>query len=72
MKKTIHVDDSLFASAKAACGARTDTETVRFGLESLVRRAACARLRALRGAEPSASDVKRRREKPPRSKHRVA
>ena len=50
MKKTLHVDDGLFDQAKAACGATTDTETVRLGLEALVRRAAYERLRALRGS----------------------
>jgi Arc/MetJ family transcription regulator len=64
MKKTLNLDDQLFAEAKAACGAVTDTETVRLGLEALVRHAAYERLRALRGSEPDAQDVPRRREKP--------
>ena len=34
--------------AKAACDVTTDTETVRLGLEALVRHAAYERLRALR------------------------
>jgi Arc/MetJ family transcription regulator len=63
MKKTLHIDDALFREAKAACGATTDTETVRLGLEALVRRAAYERLRALRGTEPQAQDIPRRREK---------
>jgi Arc/MetJ family transcription regulator len=62
MKKTLNVDDELFNSAKAASGALTDTETVRLGLEALVRRAAYERLRALRGSEPNAEDVPRLRE----------
>jgi Arc/MetJ family transcription regulator len=62
MKKTLNVDDELFNSAKAASGASTDTETVRLGLEALVRRAAYERLRALRGSEPNAEDVPRLRE----------
>jgi hypothetical protein len=62
MKKTLNVDDQLFEQAKAACGAATDTETVRLGLESLVRHAAYQRLRALAGTEPEAQDVPRRRE----------
>jgi Arc/MetJ family transcription regulator len=70
MKKTLHVDDRLFAEAKTACGAASDTETVRLGLEALVRRAAYERLRALRGSEPSARDVPRRRERPPRRRGR--
>jgi hypothetical protein len=64
MKKTLHVDDALFKDAKEACGAATDTETVRLGLEALIRHAAYARLRGLRGAESHAQDVARRREKP--------
>ncbi len=61
MKKTLNVDERLLEQAKAACGAATDTETVRLGLESLVRHAAYERLRALRGSEPHAKDVPRRR-----------
>jgi len=70
MKKTFNVDDKLFREAKAACRATTDTETIRLGLEALVRHAAYERLRALRGAEPHAREVPRRREKP-FSKRRV-
>lgn len=62
MKKTLNIDDELFSSAKTACGASTDTETVRMGLEALVRRAAYERLRSLRGSEPEAEEVPRRRE----------
>lgn len=62
MKKTLNVDDQLFEAAKEACGASTDTETVRLGLEALVRRAAYERLRALRGSEKKQADVPRRRE----------
>jgi hypothetical protein len=64
VKKTFNIDDKLFREAKSACGAATDTETVRLGLQALVRRAAYERLRALRGIEPNARDVPRRREKP--------
>jgi hypothetical protein len=64
MKKTFNVDDKLFREAKAACGAATDTETVRLGLEALVRHAAYERLRALLGSEPHAREVRRRRERP--------
>jgi hypothetical protein len=71
MKKTLNVDDKLFEQAKLACGAATDTETVRLGLESLVRRAAYERLRALRGTERHVEDVPRRREKVS-AKHRIA
>jgi hypothetical protein len=71
MKKTLNVDDQLFREAKAACGATTDTDTVRLGLEALVRHAAYERLRALRGSEPDAQDVPRRRDKAA-SKRKVA
>jgi Arc/MetJ family transcription regulator len=63
MKKTLHIDEKLLRAAKQASGAATDTETVRLGLESLLRHAAYQRLRALRGSEPDAVDVSRRREK---------
>ena len=71
MKKTLNVDGKLFQEAKVACGATTDTETVRLGLEDLVRHAAYERLRALRGVEPRAQDVRRRRERRP-AKRKVA
>jgi Arc/MetJ family transcription regulator len=71
MKKTLNIDDELFEQAKSACGAGTDTETVRLGLEALVRHAAYERLRALRGTEPHAQDVPRRREGPTR-RHKSA
>jgi Arc/MetJ family transcription regulator len=61
MKKTLHIDEDLLREARSACGANTDTETVRLGLEALVRHAAYERLRALRGSEPLARDVPRRR-----------
>lgn len=64
MKKTFNIDDRLFREAKMACGAATDTETIRLGLEALVRRASYQRLRDLLGSEPHAQDVPRRREKP--------
>jgi hypothetical protein len=71
MKKTFNLDDKLFREAKAACGAATDTETIRLGLQALVRHAAYQRLRALLGTEPQAQDVPRRRERP-RAKRRAA
>ena len=61
MKKTLHIDEDLLRDAKAACHASTDTATVRLGLEALVRHGAYQRLRALRGSEPRARDVRRRR-----------
>ncbi|MEZ0326178.1 MAG: type II toxin-antitoxin system VapB family antitoxin [Fimbriimonas sp.] len=61
MKKTLHIDEELLKEAREASRATTDTETVRLGLEALVRQAAYERLRLLRGSEPSASDVPRRR-----------
>jgi len=64
MKKTLHIDEELLRQAKVACDAKTDTETVRLGLEALVRHAAYERLRALCGTEPRALDVPRRREPP--------
>jgi hypothetical protein len=64
MKKTLNLDETLLADARAACGAMTDTDTIRLGLEALVRHAAYQRLAALIGSEPDAKDVPRRRERP--------
>jgi Bacterial antitoxin of type II TA system, VapB len=66
MKKTLHIDEQLLRDARSASGARTDTDTIRLGLEALVRHAAYERLRALRGSEPRARDTRRRRERPVR------
>jgi hypothetical protein len=62
MKKTLNIDERLLAEARLASGASTDTETIRLGLEAVVRRAAYERLRTLRGTEPRGRDVHRRRE----------
>ena len=72
MKKTLHIDESLLRDAKTACGATTDTDTVRLGLEALVRRGAYERLRALRGSEPRARETPRRRERASSAKHSAA
>ena len=64
MKKTLNIDEELLRHAKVACHASTDTDTVRLGLEALVRHAAYERLRALRGTEPRVRDVPRRKEQP--------
>jgi hypothetical protein len=61
MKKTLHIDEKTLREAKEACGASTDTETVRLGLEALIRHAAYQRLRRLRGSDKGAADVPRRR-----------
>jgi Arc/MetJ family transcription regulator len=68
MKKTLHIDEKLLQEARAVSRASTDTEAVRLGLEALVRHAAYERLRALRGTDPAARDVPRRREKPARKR----
>ncbi len=65
MKKTPHIEDALLREARTATGATSDTDTVRLGLEALVRQAAYERLRALRGTELRAADVRRRREAAP-------
>jgi hypothetical protein len=72
MKKTLHIDESLLREARSVSRARSDTETVRLGLEALVRQGAYERLRALRGKEPRATDVRRRREAAAASKHSAA
>jgi putative antitoxin of VapBC-like toxin-antitoxin system len=68
MKKTLHIDEKLLSEARTVSRAATDTETVRMGLEALIRHAAHERLRALRGTEPAALDVPRRRERPARKR----
>ena len=72
MKKTLHIDESLLRDAKSASGAKTDTDTVRLGLEALVRRGAYERLRALRGSEPHVSQIRRRRERASSGRHSSA
>jgi hypothetical protein len=72
MKKTLHIDEQLLREAKSAAGANTDTDTVRLGLEALIRRASYERLRALRGSEPRARDVRRRRERSSSTRHPAA
>ena len=72
MKKTLHIDEHLLREARTASGAKSDTDTVRLGLEALVRRAAQDRLRALRGSEPLAGDTPRRRERRASAKHSAA
>ena len=71
MKKTLHIDEHLLREARTASGAKTDTDAVRLGLEALVRRAAYQRLSALRGSEPRARDVARRRERTTSARHSV-
>jgi len=71
MKKTLNIDAKLLKEARAACGAATDTEAVKLGLEALVRNAAYQRARTFLGTEPNAKDVPRRRERPA-SKRRAA
>jgi len=62
MKKTFNVDAKLLKDAREACGAKTDTETIRLGLEALVYRAAAERMIAYFGSEPDAEDIPRRRD----------
>jgi hypothetical protein len=72
MKKTLHIDEHLLREARTASGAKTDTDAVRLGLEALVRHAAYQRLTALRGSQPRARDVPRRRERTTSARHSVA
>jgi hypothetical protein len=72
MKKTLHIDEDLLREARSVSAAKTDTEAVRLGRESLSRRAAYDRLRALRGSEPRARETPRRRERSSPAKHSAA
>jgi Arc/MetJ family transcription regulator len=66
MKKTMNIDAKLLKEAKEACGAATDTDTVRLGLEALVRHAAYQQLRKFAGTmHGKFTDVPRRRMRPP-------
>jgi Arc/MetJ family transcription regulator len=72
MKKTMVLDETLLAEARAACGAPTDTATVHEGLRALVKRAAHQELRAMLGTELGPIvDVPRRRDqaRPQRKRH---
>ena len=71
MKKTFNLDDEMLREARTACGASSDTETVKLGLQALIRAAAYERLRSLIGSEPNAQDVPRRREAPLRKRRAV-
>ena len=64
MKKNFNLDEKLLREARRACGASTDTDTVRLGLEALIRHAAYQRLAAMLGSEKGRQvvDVPRRRE----------
>ncbi|MGH9482794.1 MAG: type II toxin-antitoxin system VapB family antitoxin [Terriglobales bacterium] len=73
MKKTLNIDAALLQEARAACGAGTDTETVRRGLEALVQRAAFQRIREYFGSEPDAlSTLPPRRREEPRARRQAA
>jgi len=69
MKKTLYIDDGLLQDARSVSGAKTDTDTVRLGLRALIRQAAYQRLRSLRGSEPGARAVRRRRERAASTAH---
>lgn len=49
MRTNIDIDDALLAQAQEVAGTRTKKETVRLGLETLVRLGRQARLHDLRG-----------------------
>jgi hypothetical protein len=62
MKKTFNIDPELLKEARESCGAKTDTEAIRLGLEALLYRAAVERMIAYAGSEgPAVRDVPRRR-----------
>jgi Arc/MetJ family transcription regulator len=68
MKKTLNIDGDLLQEARRASKAGTDTETVRLGLEALIRHFAYQRLRSLRGSESRGALVPRPRAKASRTK----
>lgn len=62
MRTNIDIDDELLAAAQAAAGTSTKKDTVRLGLELLVRLDRQRALRAMRGALPWDDDLDRMRE----------
>jgi hypothetical protein len=72
MKKTLDIDETMLLQPKECSGAATDTETVRLGLEALIRQAALQRLRKFRGSEQDAADVPRLRGEATRKKKTAA
>ena len=65
MRKNFNLDETLLRQARKACGAKTDTDAVRLGLEALIRHAAYQKLRTFLGTEKGPIvDVPRRREPP--------
>ncbi len=62
MKKTLNIDAELLAEAREASGSTTDTDTVRLGLEALVRKAAYQRASALMGSAKDYVAPPRRRD----------
>lgn len=69
MKKTLNLNPRLLKEAKEACGASTYAETIRLGLEALLRDAAYVRLSQRMGSEAASRDVPRRREAPAAKRH---
>lgn len=61
MEKPLFVDCELLAAARAACGVESLEETIVLGLRALLRKQAYERLAALRGSEPNAELIPRRR-----------
>lgn len=61
MRTNIDIDDDLLAAAQAAAGTSTKKDTVRLGLELLVRLDRQRDLRDLRGAAPWDDDLARMR-----------
>lgn len=62
MRTNIDIDDELLAAAQAAAGTTTKKDTVRLGLELLVRMDHQRDLQQLRGAAPWDDDLERMRE----------
>lgn len=62
VRTNIDIDDELLAAAQAAAGTTTKKDTVRLGLELLVRLDRQRDLRDLRGGAPWDDDLERMRE----------
>jgi Arc/MetJ family transcription regulator len=65
VRTTLHIDDTLLATAAKLTGVREKTALIRMGLEALVARASAQRLALLAGSEKRLRAPRRRRGTPP-------
>lgn len=64
MRTTLALDDDLLSEAQRLTGTTEKTALVREALRALIERESARRLARLGGAEPSVTDIPRRRSAP--------